>query len=140
MFPLRDLQDDPKHEKLQGLREEAVLQCVSLCSGCHRESTGPGRCCGVCWTLGDTGPDTLEWEVWGALTSAEALSPLLYSIFWGCRRSPGPSPGTGQLMLVLTQCFSALQFVLGGQKVNNIQVQAGIYVGLVSICVPLKKK
>ncbi|XP_009885392.1 PREDICTED: LIM and SH3 domain protein 1 [Charadrius vociferus] len=28
MFPLRDLQDDPKHEKLQGLREEAVLQCI----------------------------------------------------------------------------------------------------------------
>lgn len=43
-------------------------------------------------------------------------------------------------MLVLTQCFSALQFVLGGQKANNIQVQAGIYMGLVSICVPLKKK
>lgn len=43
MLPLRDLQDDPKHEKLQGLREEAVLQRVSLC--CR----GAGRCCGVCW-------------------------------------------------------------------------------------------
>ncbi|XP_055984015.1 LIM and SH3 domain protein 1 isoform X2 [Sorex fumeus] len=28
MLPLRDLQDDTQHEELQGLREEAVLQCV----------------------------------------------------------------------------------------------------------------
>ncbi|XP_074018930.1 LIM and SH3 domain protein 1 isoform X2 [Numenius arquata] len=28
MLPLRDLQDDPKHEELQGLREEAVLQRI----------------------------------------------------------------------------------------------------------------
>ncbi|XP_049636969.1 LIM and SH3 domain protein 1 isoform X2 [Suncus etruscus] len=28
MFPLRDLQDDAQHEELQGLREEALLQCV----------------------------------------------------------------------------------------------------------------
>ncbi|XP_059725186.1 LIM and SH3 domain protein 1 isoform X2 [Haemorhous mexicanus] len=28
MFPLRDLQDDPEHEELQGLREEAVLQRI----------------------------------------------------------------------------------------------------------------
>lgn len=30
MFPLRDLQDDLKHEELQGLREKAVLQRVSV--------------------------------------------------------------------------------------------------------------
>lgn len=30
MLSLRDLQDDPEHEELQGLREEALLQCVSL--------------------------------------------------------------------------------------------------------------
>ena len=29
MLPLRDLQDDPQHEELQGLREEALLQRVS---------------------------------------------------------------------------------------------------------------
>ncbi|XP_036263837.1 LIM and SH3 domain protein 1 isoform X2 [Pipistrellus kuhlii] len=28
MLPLRDLQDDTQHEELQGLREEALLQCV----------------------------------------------------------------------------------------------------------------
>lgn len=33
MLPLRDLQDDPQHEELQGLREEALLQCVSAAVG-----------------------------------------------------------------------------------------------------------
>lgn len=65
MFPLRDLQDDPQHEKLQGLREEAVLQRVSLCRGACRTLLAPQN------------------EGWGALTSAQTALPRCSPVFSG---------------------------------------------------------
>lgn len=111
MFPLRDLQDDPEHEELQGLREEAVLQRVSAPSpGDGEVFYGNGIFCGIfrgnSWMFLSQTPG-LPPEM-GAPSSAGALSMLIRSVL-GREVKPRLEGSQPHLILVLNQLILVLK-------------------------------